>query len=147
MKAEGLTPLQILQQPQRLMIPLFQRPYVWGKEAQWEPLWDDIIRIAEALRPNLNTPPKPHFLGAIVLQQRNVSIQSVPHRWVIDGQQRLTTLQIIIDAVQACMEANGLTTPAGRLRNLIENEGEYRHEEDDIFKLWPTAKLWVRLHQ
>ena len=140
MKAEGLTPLQILQQPQRLMIPLFQRPYVWGKEAQWEPLWDDIIRMAEALRPNLNAPPKPHFLGAIVLQQRNVSIQSVPHRWVIDGQQRLTTLQIIIDAVQAFMEASGLTTPAGRLRNLIENEDDYRHEEDDLFKLWPTNR-------
>jgi hypothetical protein len=139
-KAEGLTPLQILQQPQRLMIPLFQRPYVWGKDAQWEPLWDDIVRMAEALRPNLNNPPKPHFLGAIVLQQRNVSIQSVPHRWVIDGQQRLTTLQIIIDAVQACMEANGLTTPAGRLKNLIENEEEYRQESDDVFKLWPTNR-------
>ena len=140
MKAEGLTPLQILQQAQRLMIPLFQRPYVWGREAQWEPLWDDIIRMAEALRPNLSNPPKPHFLGAIVLQQRNVSIQSVPHRWVIDGQQRLTTLQVIIDAVQACMEANGIATPAGRLRNLIENEPEYRHGEDDIFKLWPTNR-------
>ena len=140
MKAEGLTPLQILQQPQRLMIPLFQRPYVWGKDAQWEPLWDDIIRMAEALRPNLNAPPKPHFLGAIVLQQRNVSIQSVPHRWVIDGQQRLTTLQIIIDAVQAFMEASGLTTPAGRLRNLTENEDDYCHEEDDVFKLWPTNR-------
>ena len=140
MKAEGLTPLQILQQPQRLMIPLFQRPYVWGKDAQWEPLWDDIVRMAEALRPNLNNPPKPHFLGAIVLQQRNVSIQSVPHRWVIDGQQRLTTLQIIIDAVQACMEKNGLTTPAGRLKNLIENEDDYRQETDDIFKLWPTNR-------
>jgi hypothetical protein len=139
-KAEGLTPLQILQQPQRLMIPLFQRPYVWGKDAQWEPLWDDIVRMAEALRPNLNNPPKPHFLGAIVLQQRTVSIQSVPHRWVIDGQQRLTTLQIIIDAVQACMEANGLTTPAGRLKNLIENEEEYRQETDDVFKLWPTNR-------
>jgi hypothetical protein len=139
-KAEGLTPLQILQQPQRLMIPLFQRPYVWGKDAQWEPLWDDIVRMAEALRPNLNNPPKPHFLGAIVLQQRNVSIQSVPHRWVIDGQQRLTTLQIIIDAVQACMEKNGLSTPAGRLKNLIENEDDYRQEADDIFKLWPTNR-------
>jgi hypothetical protein len=122
------------------MIPLFQRPYVWGKDAQWEPLWDDIVRMAEALRPNLNNPPKPHFLGAIVLQQRNVSIQSVPHRWVIDGQQRLTTLQIIIDAVQACMEKNGLSTPAGRLKNLIENEDDYRQEADDIFKLWPTNR-------
>jgi hypothetical protein len=59
---------------------------------------------------------------------------------VIDGQQRLTTLQIIFDAVQACMEANGLTTPAGRLKNLIENEEEYRQETDDVFKLWPTNR-------
>ena len=140
MKAEGLTPLQIFQQAQRLMIPLFQRPYVWGREAQWEPLWDDIVRMAEALRPNLNNPPKPHFLGAIVLQQRNVSIQSVPHRWVIDGQQRLTTLQILIDAVQACMEANGLATPARRLKSLIENERDNCQEEDDVFKLWPTNR-------
>jgi len=36
MKAEGLTPLQILQQAQRLMVPLFQRPYVWGREAHWQ---------------------------------------------------------------------------------------------------------------
>ena len=101
MKADGLTPNDILQQAQRLMVPLFQRPYVWGKDAQWEPLWDDIVRMAELVRPNIMTPPIPHFLGAVVLHRRNVSINSIPQRWVIDGQQRLTTLQINIDAVQA----------------------------------------------
>ncbi len=140
MKAEGLTPGQILQHAQRLMVPLFQRPYVWGQVAQWEPLWDDITRMADALLENFNNPPKPHFLGAVVLQQRNVSIQSLPQRIIIDGQQRLTTLQIIIDAVQAMLEAEGLTGPAARLRDLIENEERYRHDDDDVFKLWPTNK-------
>lgn len=140
MKADGLTPLEILQQAQRLMVPLFQRPYVWGKDAQWEPLWDDIIRMAELVRPNIMTPPKPHFLGAVVLQRRNVSIQSLPQRWVIDGQQRLTTLQIIIDAVQARLESREMSSQAARLRSLIENESQYRRETDDMFKLWPTNR-------
>ena len=132
--------MQILQQAQRLLIPLFQRPYVWGRVAQWEPLWEDITRMSDAVAANLNSPPKPHFLGAVVLQQRNVSIQSLPQRWVIDGQQRLTTLQIIIDAVQACMEAEGYNSQAIRLRDLIENETQYWLDEDDIFKLWPTNR-------
>ena len=140
MKADGLTPLEILQQAQRLMVPLFQRPYVWGKDAQWEPLWDDIVRMAELVRPNIMNPPKPHFLGAVVLQRRNVSIQSLPQRWVIDGQQRLTTLQIIFDAVQARFEQRKMTGQAARLRSLIENEAQYRRDEDDIFKLWPTNR-------
>jgi uncharacterized protein with ParB-like and HNH nuclease domain len=139
-KADGLTPNDILQQAQRLMVPLFQRPYVWGKDAQWEPLWDDIVRMAELVRPNIMTPPKPHFLGAVVLQRRNVSINSIPQRWVIDGQQRLTTLQIIIDAVQARLESRVMTSQSARLRSLIENEGQYRREEDDVFKLWPTNR-------
>jgi hypothetical protein len=140
MKAEGLTPGQILQHSQRLMVPLFQRPYVWSKESQWEPLWDDIIRMAEALVVNFSAPPKPHFLGAVVLQHKHASINALPQRIIIDGQQRLTTLQIVIDAAQAEMEGLGFSGPAGRLRDLIENEARYRTSDDDMFKLWPTNK-------
>jgi uncharacterized protein with ParB-like and HNH nuclease domain len=111
MKAEGLTPLQILQNPQRLMVPLFQRPYVWSKESQWEPLWEDIVRIAESLLVNFSNPPKPHFLGAVVLQHRQASISALPQRIIIDGQQRLTTLQVLIDASQAEMERLGHVGP------------------------------------
>lgn len=140
MKAEGLTPLQILQNPQRLMVPLFQRPYVWSKESQWEPLWEDIVRIAESLLVNFSNPPKPHFLGAVVLQHRQASISALPQRIIIDGQQRLTTLQVLIDASQAEMERLGHVGPASRLRDLIENEARYRDSDDDMFKLWPTNK-------
>jgi hypothetical protein len=33
--------------PQRFLVPLFQRPYVWSQEAQWEPSWRDVVRLAE----------------------------------------------------------------------------------------------------
>jgi len=35
---------QFFMQPQRLVVPLFQRPYVWNEEIQWEPLWNDVVR-------------------------------------------------------------------------------------------------------
>lgn len=140
MKAEGLTPGQILQNPQRLLVPLFQRPYVWSLQSQWEPLWNDITRMADGLLKNFSNPPKPHFLGAVVLQHHQGSLASLSQRIVIDGQQRLTTLQIMIDAVQAEMERVDQKSPASRLRDLIENEAKYRRSEDDRFKLWPTNK-------
>ncbi|RAX21485.1 hypothetical protein DRB06_05875 [Actinomyces sp. Z5] len=62
----------------RLDAPLFQRPYVWNQEDQWAPLWEDIRTLAEAwLDPhapgpgNARRPAEPHFLGAVVLQDRN----------------------------------------------------------------------------
>jgi uncharacterized protein with ParB-like and HNH nuclease domain len=61
-------------------------------------------------------------------------------RTIIDGQQRLTTLQILIDAVQAEMEALGAELPAEFLRELNENDRKYRKAEDDRFKLWPTKR-------
>jgi uncharacterized protein with ParB-like and HNH nuclease domain len=41
------TPMQIFSLPQQLVVPLFQRPYVWDQEEQWEPLWNDIRRLTE----------------------------------------------------------------------------------------------------
>ncbi len=43
------TPQMVFMQPQRLIVPLFQRPYVWNEENQWEPLWGDVVRVAERL--------------------------------------------------------------------------------------------------
>ena len=49
MQTNVRTPLDIFNQPQRLMVPLFQRPYVWSLEKQWEPLWKDLQRGAVCL--------------------------------------------------------------------------------------------------
>lgn len=49
METQVRTPQLIFMQPQRLTVPLFQRPYVWNEENQWEPLWNDIERMTERL--------------------------------------------------------------------------------------------------
>ena len=44
-------------QDRRYVVPLFQRPYVWNEEDQWEPLWDDVRTVAERLIANQATRP------------------------------------------------------------------------------------------
>ena len=109
-------------QPQRLMVPLFQRPYVWNLENQWEPLWRDITRVAESV---LASPAKhqPHFLGAVVLQQVQNPVGPMQQRTIIDGQQRLTTLQLLLDALHAELRRAGATQPAMRIDALVSNAG------------------------
>ena len=41
------TPMDIFHLPQRLVVPLFQRQYVWDETEQWLPLWQDVRRVAE----------------------------------------------------------------------------------------------------
>ena len=85
-------------QEKRYVIPLFQRPYVWTEDAQWAPLWDDIVdRAEQELVPQLGD-VSPHFLGAIVIQQRKTFGDQLLAHDVIDGQQRLTTFQSLLGA-------------------------------------------------
>ena len=79
------------------IIPLFQRHYVWDRENQWEPLWEDITDKAHQ---NLSQSHASHFTGAIVVHQKLANIDEVPKYEIIDGQQRLTTFQIILCALR-----------------------------------------------
>jgi hypothetical protein len=125
--------------PQRLLVPLFQRPYVWNEELQWEPLWRDVERVSNRL---LYTPADaiPHFIGAVVLQARTTNVGDLPEFAVIDGQQRLTTLQILLDALHAqCVEVSA-AAPAERLHELVENKSAYCKHPEDRYKVWPTNR-------
>ena len=93
-------------------IPEFQRPYAWGVE-QWESLWDDIRKVTERLlRTNDPDHLLPHFLGAIVVQPRtaNGHFDEVRQILVVDGQQRLTTLQLLLKSVQAEFTSSMVST-------------------------------------
>ena len=127
-------------QPQRLLVPLFQRPYVWNEELQWEPLWKDLERVANRLLQSPSTMQAPHFLGAIVLQQLPTPTSDLQQRTVIDGQQRLTTLQLLLDAVHAEIAHVGAAMPAARLEPLIANAEAFRRNKEDRFKVWPTNR-------
>lgn len=102
----------VFMQPQRLVVPLFQRPYVWNEENQWEPLWNDIVRVAERLLAEPHKKHFPHFLGAVVLQQVQSPTGLMQERTIIDGQQRLTTLQLLLDSLHAELLAAGATPAA-----------------------------------
>ena len=62
-----------------------------------------------------------HFMGAVVLQQRLTSASELETRIVVDGQQRLTTLQLLLDAVQEVFEQRGERLPALRMSQLVAN--------------------------
>jgi hypothetical protein len=134
------TPQAVFIQPQQLVVPLFQRPYVWNLEVQWQPLWDDIERQARRLLEEQPTSVSPHFLGAVVLQQSPTGVGGLQEWTIIDGQQRLTTLQIACDAIHAVIEAAGVTSAAAQLRDVIENGEAYRRRTRDRFKVWPTNR-------
>src|SRR5271167_2898295 len=78
------------------LVPLFQRPYTWG-ERQWRTLWEDVIGFygRESVAPKST-----HFMGAVVtMSARSVPV-GVSKFLVIDGQQRLTTIAILLCAIR-----------------------------------------------
>lgn len=140
MDTQVRSPQAIFMQPQRLLVPLFQRPYVWNEELQWEPLWKDLERVATRLLQSPQVSQSPHFLGAVVLQQLPTQTSDLQQRTVIDGQQRLTTLQLLLDALHSEIAMAGATLPAARLEPLIANAEAFRRHKEDRFKVWPTNR-------
>lgn len=121
----------------RYMVPLYQRPYVWKQVEQWEPLWEDIAALAE--RYFRQDAFRPHFMGAVVLEQLNNATGTLDLRQIIDGQQRLTTLQIVIEAAcDVCEKLGPIAADNARnLRRLTRNDPR-NGDPDEIFKVWPT---------
>lgn len=134
------TPQQVFNMPQRLLVPLFQRPYVWNEENQWAPLWADVTRVAERRVTRPDAKQLAHFLGAVVLQQAVGAVDSMQQWMVIDGQQRLTTLQVMLDALHAELAAAGAAQPARRIETLVVNSDAYWTRPEDRFKVWPTNR-------
>jgi hypothetical protein len=134
------TPEAVFSVQQRLVVPLFQRPYVWNEDAQWQPLWEDLLRVTEPMvTPETAVQSAPHFIGAIVVQRSPFSFGALPEHTIIDGQQRLTTLQLLFDAIRLEVEPFE-TRAAERLRGLVENSESYRQHPEDRFKVWPTNR-------
>lgn len=132
------TPEDIFIRPLHLVVPPFQRPYVWEKDEQWVPLWQDVRRLAEL---HLSHAPEArHFLGAIVVQATEQSLGGLPASSVIDGQQRLTTLQLLMDATAAVLEAAGYDSFASQLEQLTHNQAIYVEDNETRLKLRHTNR-------
>ena len=131
--------LSIFDAKQRLEVPLFQRQYVWNEEDQWQPLWDDIVRkFSGALDPDSTENGPHHFFGAMVLDQKQTSTGHVVVRQIIDGQQRLTTLQLFIAAYRDFCREQGCDALATECEKFLLNTGMMADPDVDRFKIWPT---------
>lgn len=130
----------------RLIAPLFQRPYVWTEAENWDPLWLSIIEVAERRLDERQRRPRPHFLGAIVLDQLRTRVGEVEARQIIDGQQRMTTLQLAIAALRDLAGELGLPQFQAAWTKLCENEIPLSEDPDEKFKVWPTNvdRAWFR---
>ncbi len=127
---------ELFQRERRYVVPLYQRAYVWSQEEQWEPLWEDVERLAEE---QFNTPGadtiRSHFIGAIVLNNVNTG-GLISRAEIIDGQQRLTTLQLLLAAIRDCAVAMQ-SEHANRFRDLTIH-GNEKAGSVEWFKVWPT---------
>ena len=100
-------------------IPSYQRNYVWTERDHWQPLWEDVRELTNQLIANGERTTKPHFLGTIITKE--IGTEGYINRWwVVDGQQRLTTLQVLIAAAHAAFVKRGLTQ-AAILSDLLAN--------------------------
>lgn len=133
--------------PYQYVIPVFQRGYVWTLEKQVAPLWADIEdRVSAWLdrqeilraRPSAQlTPLRKHFLGSVVLTPITSIFGRVRSYEVIDGQQRTTTLHILLLAFRHASNKLEDNQISKMLDALIKNDGAYSLPTDS-HKVWPT---------
>jgi hypothetical protein len=142
-KADALNPRELFGTTVHYEIPAFQRPYVWTEEDQWSPLWQDVRRVAVKVvlaedDEDALVAAGGHFLGAVVLQAKSAVAGDVTRHSVIDGQQRTTTLQVLLDAVHEAVLARGHEEEAEALEELILNHANRFAGKPERFKLWPA---------
>jgi uncharacterized protein with ParB-like and HNH nuclease domain len=110
-------------------VPLFQRPYTWDKK-QWQQLWDDLLALY-----NTETGYS-HFFGSIVTMQAISVPEGVAKYLLIDGQQRLTTIFILLIVLRdKARQQNELKLGEQIHNTMLVNQYE---DGDDRYKLQPT---------
>jgi uncharacterized protein with ParB-like and HNH nuclease domain/predicted transport protein len=128
MKATSAKLLSVIKGPKQFIIPIYQRTYSW-QLAQCQKLFNDIARISK-------DPSAPgHFIGSVVYFQESIhTVSDVPELLVIDGQQRLTTVSLLIAALSEFIKDNDIEieTSHTKLQNYYllnpEEDGDLRYK-------------------
>ena len=127
MNAQDLPFERILDGAKQFIIPVFQRDYSW-EEDQCQQLWDDILRVgSDSERPA-------HFLGSIVYLAGTDHSANIPQWLLIDGQQRLTTLTLLLLALRDRLREESDPSSNGALPSAEEIEDRFllnRHGSDE----------------
>lgn len=143
MRADTVDLRRIFGKDVRYTVPLFQRPYVWNRDDNWSALWEDIRRTIERAEQAGHTGDTvaPHFLGAVVFDRTPYLSSNLETRQVIDGQQRLTTLQLFLFAARLSATSLDHERSVRLLGKFLENDADLfdrGRNPDHLYKVWPT---------
>ncbi len=129
MKASETRLQPIIEGTKQYVVPLFQRSYSWTKE-EWKILWDDIVELSE-IGDN-----RSHFIGSIVTMPTISVPEGVAKYLLIDGQQRLTTIFILLALLRDKAKQSGQPELSEEIHNtLLVNQ--YK-KDSDYYKFQPT---------
>lgn len=154
-KAESQSLKRIFQGAMSYRVPLYQRPYVWLRDEKdpekdrLGPFWDDVKQTVDRLveheqnlrkvgDPEKLAPMTPHFFGAVVIDEPEKADGGVIAHEVIDGQQRLTSAQLLIAAATRACSAAGRPKHASRLQKLWLQDEDVDVTGGARFKLRPS---------
>jgi len=117
-------------------LPHFQREYAWEK-TNWQTLLDDVLSIYEAYDPEKELE---HFMGSLVVINDGTRNGTIPAFKLVDGQQRLTTVSLLLCALGR-LAGDQNSALKRKIHRLLTNP-----DEDDLlhFKLMPTIKYGDR---
>ncbi len=129
MKAKQANLLKFLQTSKQFIIPIYQRTYSW-QESQCAQLLHDVLSVSKAEE------SVGHFIGSVVyFEQDQHNASEVPELLIIDGQQRVTTLTLLVTALAQLVQEQPMvleSTSATKLKNYYlfnaEEEGILRYK-------------------
>jgi uncharacterized protein with ParB-like and HNH nuclease domain len=132
MRAKETNFLKLMEsQFNQYIVPIYQRTYSWG-EKQCQVLWEDIIKISKKKNSDR------HFIGSTVCYKPDeIDLPGqIKKEIIIDGQQRITTLSLLMIAIARTYEKIGQENVATVIRKnyLINEDGK----DDERYKLLPT---------
>ena len=140
MQANSRTIDELFNAQSRYVVPMFQRHYVWKEDPQWKTLWEDVAEKADLQLKGIRA--NAHYLGALIIEGvRPDTPKEVKRFLVIDGQQRLTTLQLLLCAFRDIATKNNWPSLDRKVTRYLENSDADVMEkpEEERYKLWPTT--------
>ena len=120
---------QLLNGQYQYIIPVYQRKYSWLAEVQCARLWKDIVNMVKQHKQH-------HFVGSIVSVAEKYSLMGVQKRLIIDGQQRMTTLSILMIALRDYLIEQGAGEEVEENINMVLKNPS--RKGDDAYKMLLT---------
>jgi hypothetical protein len=152
MEPHKVSPLALFSNPLQYLVPIFQRGYVWTIERQIQLLWTDIADRANELEKyqelevqakkngsaNLVKKPRKHFLGTVIITDHRAPQLGEPSTAeVIDGQQRMTTTQLLALAFRDAL-ANVEDIFLKQCVEVYTHNAAAFKQKHYHYKVWPT---------